>query len=138
MSSKSKSRKQSRERFDLSDIEPIKLDVADGDDNGSDDDDAVEQIHVFSIGDTDYYMPVQVDYVHSIRAMEIQAQRGEAASVAYMLRVTLGDEAYEALINYPKLREEHFEQIMATANKIVMASREGKARSLPGSLRSAG
>jgi hypothetical protein len=136
MSNKSNIRKSpKRQRFDLNDVEPMQLDAIDTADD--DDNVEIEQIHVFSIGDVDYFMPTEVPYFHSVRVMEINATRGESAAIAYMLRATLGDESYEALINYPKLRSEHFEQIVTTANKIIMASR-GKAKLQSGSSRSAG
>lgn len=109
------------DRFDLDEVEPIQLD-----DDEEPEDEEVELIHVFSIGDKAYYMPTKVEFVHSARSMEIYAQQGEAAAVAYQLRVTLGDEGYEALINYPKLREAKFRAIIDLANKIINAG-SGKA-----------
>jgi hypothetical protein len=116
-------RTQRKDRFDLSDVEPIQLD-----EGAAEESEEVEQIHLFSIGDREFWVPTQVDFVHAVRSMEIAAARGEAAAVAYQLRVLLGDDGYEALINFDRLQKPHFEAICRTANKIIMASAEGKAQ----------
>jgi hypothetical protein len=111
-----------RKRIDLDAVEPIVLD-ADGDE------DDVEEIHVFTLNGKDYFMPTVASFHTAIRTMEIYASKGEAAATAYQLRELLGDEGYEALINYPRLRAEDFNRICELASDIVLASREGKAQS---------
>jgi hypothetical protein len=125
MGTKAKMRRtQRKERFDLSSVEPIQLD----DDTDEPSDGEVEQLHLFSIGEKEFWVDTQVDFVHAVRSMEIAATRGEAAAVVYQLRVLLGDDGYEALINHDRLRQHQFEAITRTANKIVMSSFEGKAQ----------
>lgn len=122
-------RRKAPPRFDLDDFEPIRLDSS-----SDNEDEGIEQIHAFSIDDTDYYVPTAVPFHHSVKAMEIFTQRGEPAAVAYTLRIVLGDEGYEALMAYEGLKEEEFEAIVKLANQIVNAG-SGKAQS---SKRSAG
>ena len=119
MSNKIRKPKRTKtERFDIDDFEPIRLET------DEDDDGEIEQVHVFSIGDNDYYMPTQVPFSHSIKSMEILAREGEAAASAYQLRTTLGDEGYEALLGFEGLKKEDFDKILALANKIILAGKD--------------
>lgn len=121
---KASRRRAPKTRFDIDDFEPIRIEPAGGDEEA---DGAVEQIHAFSIGDKDYYVPTQVPFHHSVKAMEIMAARGEAAAITYTMRTVLGDEAYTALIEFEGLQEEQFEAILKLANQIVNAG-SGKAQ----------
>lgn len=115
---------QQRERFDLSDYEPPVLDEGD-----EEDDPEVERIEAFRVGEKSYYARTQVDFIVAVRAMEIAAQSGEAAAMAYTMREVLGDDGYQALLNLKSLHPEHFARIAVLVNKIVSSSSaEGKAR----------
>lgn len=120
-------RKPRVDRFDLDDFEPIRLEPA------SQDEEEPEEIHAFSIGDVDYYVPTAVPFHCSVQAMEIYAQRGEAAAITYTLRTVLGDEAYEALINYKGLSEANFEAIVRLTDRIIKASGKGSQKPSAGS-----
>ena len=113
-----------KERFDLDNVEPIRLTSKPKDDDSADE---IDMVHAFSIDDRDFYVPTVVPFKHSVEAMEIFAQRGEAAAVAYTLRTVLGDDAYDALRAFPDLDEESFNGIVTLANQIVNAG-SGKAQ----------
>lgn len=115
-------RARPRERFDLDNFDPIR--IGDPEEPAEE----PEEIHAFSIGDNDYYVPTAVPFHHSVRTMDIYAQRGEAAAVTYTLRTVLGNDGYEALMAHEGLQEEEFEAIVRLANQIVNAG-QGKARS---------
>lgn len=119
-------------RIDLDDIEPVVIHT--GDRDGEE----VEEIHLFTIDDREYWVPARAPFQAAIKSMSIYAAQGEAAAVDYQLRTMLGEEAYEALVNCPDVTEDQFKRICDHINTIVMAEQEGKAESPGDSNRSAG
>jgi hypothetical protein len=111
-----------KERFDLDSFEPIQLKEP-----AAEESDAIEQVHAFSIGETEYFVPTRVPFFHSVKAMEVYATKGEQAGVAYELRTVLGNEAYEALMGFEGLTEKQFQAILKLSSQIIHAS-AGKAQ----------
>jgi hypothetical protein len=116
---------EGRDRFDLDKVEPIVLksrprEVRDAE--------QIEVINAFTIDDKEYFMPVEVDWHHAVKSLDIAAREGEASAVAYQLRTLLGEEGYRALIDFEDIDRDDFQAICELANKIIMSSSEGKAR----------
>lgn len=107
-------------RFDLDSYEPIVL-------TSSSDDSEVEMLHVFTIDGKKYYMPTEVPFSVSVKAMRVFAERGETAALDFQLHALLGDEGYNALLNFDDLQADDFKRIIELADQIVTASTKGKA-----------
>lgn len=108
------------DRFDLDNYEPIVLKTRN-------EDEEIEMLHVFTIDDKKYYMPTRVPFNVTIKAMRIYAEKGEAAALDYQLRVLLGTDGYDALMDFDDLESEDFQNIVNLADQIVTASAKGKA-----------
>lgn len=104
------------------DDEPIKITSTAEDDGGE-----VEMVHLFSIDDRDFYAPTVMSFHHQLKAMDIQAERGEAAALSYVLRKVLGDDGYDALLSFDGLSKKNYDAIVMKAHKI-LNSEAGKAR----------
>lgn len=118
-------RKAVEKRFDLDNVTPVELTSRPKDERDTEE---IEVIHAFTIDGKEYYMPVEVEFHHAIRSLDIAAEQGEAAAVAYQLRVLLGEEGYRALIDFPDIQRDDFIAICDLANQIIASSSEGKAR----------
>lgn len=114
-----------RGRLDLDKVEPIVLTSKSRKERDAEE---IEVIHAFTLDGQEYFMPVEVDWHHAVRSLDIAAEQGEAAAVAYQLRILLGEDGYRALVNFEDIRREDFQAICELANKIIMSSSEGKAR----------
>lgn len=102
------------------DFEPVEL-VPSGEE--------VEQVHLFTLDGEKYFIPRRVQFNVTLRAMEMFRTQGEVAAGAYILEALLGEDGYQALINYDELERDQFERITEIAQRIVLGDREkGKAR----------
>lgn len=102
------------------DFEPVEL-VPSGEE--------VEQVHLFTLDGVQYFIPRRVQFNVTLRAMEMFRTQGEVAAGAYILEALLGEDGYQALINYDELERDQFERITEIAQRIVLGDREkGKAR----------
>jgi len=94
---------------------------------------SVERVELFSIDDVTYTIPnkvrvnVQLKYLYTLKT------EGEMAATYEVLHELLGDDGYQALMNYDDLTEEDFNDVVQVAQKIVMGESEGKAQGKTGS-----
>lgn len=82
-----------------------------------DDAEEVAPVHIFSIGETDYYMPGEVPASLALQVLEVTELDGQQAAVSYALRTVLGDDGFDALKNHPTLKRKELSAVM----DIVMA-----------------
>lgn len=115
-----------RSRYDLEGFEPVEMASRTPEERGSDE---VEVIHAFSIDGKQYFMPTSVPFHMATKSLDIAANQGEAAAMAYQLRALLGQEGYRALMDFEDIEEDDFLKISDLANRIIMSSYTGgKAR----------
>lgn len=90
--------------------------------------DEPEMVELFSIDGKPYFIPnkvrvnVGLKYLHQVRTT------GDAAANSWLLEALLGEEGYQALLDYDDLTAEDLERVQAVAVEIVLGrSEEGKA-----------
>jgi hypothetical protein len=83
-------------------------------------------VPLFSLDGKIYEVPDRVPYIEALRSIETANTRGEAAAVAYQLRLLLGAEGYEILMGFEDLEEDQFTQIVERASEIVMRAKREK------------
>jgi len=125
VSNKTKIR-QPKRRFDPDDFEPVVVKASGAE---------VEEVTLFVIDETDdggerteYTIPKKVKFNVTLQATEILAQRGEHAAGVWMLRELLGEDGYEALINFDDLERDDFNQICEIAANVVLGPAEGRGK----------
>ena len=93
---------------------------------------AGERIPIFEIDSVEYTIPKVVDAAAVLRYLDAAAERGFEAAVADLLRELVGDEGYEALVNFeglePEQLSEVFDMVEQYALSQVEKSMQGKSR----------
>jgi hypothetical protein len=84
----------------------------------------VEMTVLFTIDDVDYSVPTHTAPNMSLKYLWLLKKEGAAAANFYMLTVLLGEEGYEALMNYDDLSQEDYDAVLAAANKIMLGKDE--------------
>lgn len=115
-----KPRPAKAKKFDPDNVQPIKI--------KSRPDVEIETVHLFSIDDEEFHIPKKVKFNVTLKALKIFEEESEVAANNFMLVELLGQEGYDALVNFEDLEEEQFNQICAIARDIVLGPDEGKAR----------
>jgi hypothetical protein len=80
---------------------------------------------LFYIDDTEYSVEVHPSPARSLKYLKMLRDEGADIATQYMLESLLGDEGYQALMEYEDLTEEQFEQVVTAASKIMLGSFEG-------------
>lgn len=112
-------------RFDLDDYEAPTLVKRD---EPEPEDDRVEMIVAFTIGDKPYYARTSVPFKDTVDAFRIAATGNEAGAVAFQLQTVLGMDGYNALMGFDGIGPDDFQKIVVLANRIFTASSQGKSR----------
>ena len=87
----------------------------------------VELVPLFSIDDVEYGMPKKIRPNVSLRYLRMIREQGADVAGAWLLEEVIGTEAYEALMNYDGLEEEHLNQVMAIVQDHVLGQAEQRA-----------
>lgn len=80
----------------------------------------VEQIELFSIDGKGYTIPNKARVNLALRYLKMARNEGADAASAYMLEEMVGEEGYNALMNYEDLTSETLTAIMEAAQKVVL------------------
>lgn len=83
-----------------------------------------EKIHVFSIDDTDYFMPKYVPASLALQVLDKMRTTNENAALAWVLEKVLGTEAYQALLNCPTLSAADLKRVMKVVTEHVLGQLE--------------
>lgn len=97
-------------------IEPVVIST-----EGADTD---EKIHIFTIDDTDYYMPAYVPASLSLQALDRMRRHGQEAALSWLLEAVLGAEAYQALMDCPTLTGPQLKAVMRIIGDHVLGQME--------------
>ena len=82
-------------------------------------DDERDEIPLFSIDDKTYSVPAKVKMNKSLRVMHIQRTQGQEAAMDYMMGMMLGEEGYNALMDYDDLTDEVLGDILEIVLSLV-------------------
>lgn len=89
----------------------------------------IKTVPLFSIDGKEYSAPAEVPLNVGLKYGNIARRKGEEAAADYMLEQMLGEEGYEALINFDDLSEDDFKNVLeACQNIMVGAVNKGKAK----------
>ena len=84
----------------------------------------VETEVLFTIDDVEYTVAKEVPAIIGMRALEIAADEGDAASMSWLMREVLGGKAYEALLACDAVSSKQLAQIMQVVRDKAMGDME--------------
>jgi hypothetical protein len=84
----------------------------------------VEKVPLFSIDDDEYGMPKKIRPNVSLKYLRMIREQGSDVAGAWLLEEVIGTEAYEALMNYDALEDEHLNRVMAIVQDHVLGQAE--------------
>lgn len=84
----------------------------------------IPTIPLFYLGDTEYRIPEKPEANVALRYLRDARTRGEDIAAANLLIALVGEDAFDALCDYPGLAEEQLEAVMKAAQKHVMGGLE--------------
>jgi len=84
----------------------------------------VEKVPLFFIDDVEYGMPKKIRPNVSLKYLRMIREQGADVAGAWLLEEVIGTEAYEALMNYNALEEEHLNRVMQIVEKHVLGQAE--------------
>lgn len=96
---------------------PIVIDTSAGEQD-------VETEVLFTIDGDEYTVPKVVPAIVGVRALEVAATEGEAASVRWLMLEVLGQEAYDALLACTGVTSKQLGQIMTVVRDKAMGDME--------------
>jgi hypothetical protein len=82
----------------------------------------VARVELFSINGKAYTVPTSMPQNKGLRYVNIARKQGPEASADYLLETLLGEEAYDALMDYDALTEEDMTNILEAVTAIAIAS----------------
>lgn len=112
-----KQHKKFRPRYDAKQAGPIVIDT-------NEEPRGVEVETLFVIDNEEYKIPKVVPAIVGMRALEVAATDGEAASVRWLLREVLGEKAYDALLACESVTSTQLGQIMTVVRDKAMGDME--------------
>lgn len=83
-----------------------------------------DPVEVFRLNGKPYYVDRTRGAGVAMRFLKEIKTKGENVAVATMLVEMLGDEAYDALANFPGVTNKHLAQVVMTINKILLGDEE--------------
>jgi hypothetical protein len=86
---------------------------------------AVKRVELFSIDGEVYSVPTSVSRNVGLKYVHIARKEGPEAAADYMLESLLGQEGYEALINFEDLSEDDLKNIVEACSHIMVAASKG-------------
>jgi hypothetical protein len=81
-----------------------------------------ERAVLFTLDDREFTIPKRFPPNLGLRVIRTQRRQGLDVAAAELLEEVIGDEAYDALVNYPDLEPEHLEQLMQIVVKLAMGA----------------
>ncbi len=90
----------------------------------------VERVVLFSLDDKDYTIPRKFPVNLGLRVIRTMRKRGQEIAMAELLEEVIGEDAYEALVNYPDITNDDVTRLMEIVNALALGSLDGpKGRS---------
>lgn len=83
-----------------------------------------ERVPAFSINGVTYSISTKPPVNKALRYLHISRTQGTEAGIDFMLGVLLGEEGYEALMDFDQLTEEQLKDVVTIASKIMTGSVE--------------
>lgn len=83
-----------------------------------------QRVPAFSIDGTEYSISTRPPVNKALRYLHISRTQGPDAGIDFMLGVLLGEEGYEALMNFDQLTEEQLKNVVTIASKIMTGAVE--------------
>lgn len=77
-------------------------------------------VQIFSLDGTPYYIDRNIGAGVVLRFLKSIRQDGENAAVATILAELLGEEAYDALANFPGVTNKHLAQVILSCQKVLL------------------
>lgn len=91
----------------------------------------IEHVVLFSLDDRDFTIPKKFPVNLGLRVIRTMRRRGEAIAMAELLEEVIGEDAYEALVNYPDITNDDIARLMQIVNDLALGSLDGpKGRSV--------
>jgi hypothetical protein len=84
----------------------------------------VETVELFAIDGVSYYIPKKPRVNIALRYLKMAREQGPDAASAYLLEALVGEEAYEALMNFDDLDSETLGAIAEAAQKYTLGGLE--------------
>lgn len=88
--------------------------------------DAVERVELFSIDGKVYTVPKALSPTVGLRYVHIARKQGQEMAADYLLETMLGEEAYEALMDFSGLNEDVLEIVLEACSNIALAASRPK------------
>lgn len=89
-----------------------------------------ERVVLFSLDDQEFTIPKKFPVGLGLKVIRTMRRRGQEVAMAELLEEVIGEDAYEALVNYPDLSNDDIEHLMQIVNKLALGSLDGpKGRS---------
>lgn len=102
------------------DVEPLRLVTKRPEDRAPE-----ERVELFSIDDTSYTIPKKFPVGLGLKVIRTARRSGQEIAMAELLEEVIGSDAYDALVNYKDLEDEHLERLMNIVNQLALGSLEG-------------
>lgn len=81
-------------------------------------------VDLFSIDDTMYQIPAKPKVNIALKFLRMARTQGMEIASGWLLEELLGEDAFEALMNYDDLTAEDMEQVMAVAQEVTLGAVE--------------
>lgn len=82
----------------------------------------VERVVLFSLDDKDYTIPRKFPVSLGLKVIRTMRKRGQEIAMAELLEEVIGEDAYEALVNYPDLEDSDIERLMEIVQSLALGS----------------
>jgi hypothetical protein len=80
---------------------------------------------LFYIDDVEYSTEINPSPARGLKYLHLLRTEGADVATQYMLETLIGVDGYKALMEYDELTDEHLEQVITAASKIMLSSVEG-------------
>lgn len=84
----------------------------------------VETVELFSIDGVSYHIPTKPRVNVALKYLKMARDEGTDAAAAFLLEKLLGEEAYNALMDFDDLTDEALGQIVEAAQKVTLGGLE--------------
>lgn len=85
-------------------------------------------VTLFSIDGTDYDVWINPSASLGLKYIKFIRQKGQEAAAQFLLESMLGEEGYDALMNFEELLDEQFEAIFKQVEKLALGAKEAGKR----------
>lgn len=90
----------------------------------------VERVVLFSLDDQDYMIPKKFPVNLGLKVIRTMRRQGQEIAMAELLEAVIGEDAYEALVNYPDITNDDIARLMEIVQSLALGSLDGpKGRS---------